>query len=29
MSFSIRKLELADLDAIEAIERASYPTPWS
>ena len=29
MSFSIRKLELADLDAIEAIERVSYPTPWS
>jgi len=29
MSFSIRKLELADLDAIEAIELVSYPTPWS
>jgi len=29
MSFSIRKLELVDLDAIEAIERVSYPTPWS
>ncbi len=26
---SIRRLELADLDAIEQIERASYPTPWS
>jgi ribosomal-protein-alanine N-acetyltransferase len=24
-----RKLELADLDEIEAIERASYPAPWS
>ena len=24
-----RKLELADLNAIEEIERASYPTPWS
>ena len=29
MSFSLRKLELGDLDAIERIERASYPTPWS
>jgi [ribosomal protein S18]-alanine N-acetyltransferase len=29
VSFSIRRLELADLDAIEKIERASYPTPWS
>ena len=29
MSVSIRRLELADLDAIEEIERASYPTPWS
>ena len=29
MSFAIRRLELADLDAIEAIERVSYPTPWS
>jgi len=29
MSFSLRRLELADLDAIERIERASYPTPWS
>jgi ribosomal-protein-alanine N-acetyltransferase len=25
----IRRLELAHLDAIEAIERRSYPTPWS
>ena len=29
MTFSLRKLELGDLDAIERIERASYPTPWS
>ena len=29
MSYSLRRLELADLDAIERIERASYPTPWS
>jgi ribosomal-protein-alanine N-acetyltransferase len=29
MSFSLRRLELSDLDAIEKIERASYPTPWS
>src|SRR6478752_8390027 len=27
--FSLRRLELSDLDAIEKIERASYPTPWS
>ena len=25
----IRRLTLADLDEIETIERASYPTPWS
>jgi len=25
----LRRLELGDLDAIEHIERASYPTPWS
>jgi ribosomal-protein-alanine N-acetyltransferase len=25
----LRRLELADLDAIEAIERSSYPAPWS
>jgi ribosomal-protein-alanine N-acetyltransferase len=25
----LRRLELGDLDAIERIERASYPTPWS
>ena len=27
--FTLRRLELGDLDAIERIERASYPTPWS
>ena len=25
----LRSLELGDLDAIERIERSSYPTPWS
>ncbi len=25
----IRRLELLDLNAIERIERDSYPTPWS
>ena len=25
----LRRLEVGDLDAIERIERASYPTPWS
>jgi len=25
----LRRLEMRDLDAIERIERASYPTPWS
>lgn len=29
VSVTLRRLELADLDAIERIERASYPTPWS
>ena len=29
VSITLRRLELADLDAIERIERASYPTPWS
>jgi ribosomal-protein-alanine N-acetyltransferase len=29
MSFELRRLELGDLDAIEVIEKASYPTPWS
>jgi ribosomal-protein-alanine N-acetyltransferase len=29
MSFTLRKLELHDLNEIERIERASYPTPWS
>jgi ribosomal-protein-alanine N-acetyltransferase len=29
MSIRLRRLELADLDEIERIEQASYPTPWS
>ena len=29
MSVELRGLSLGDLDAIEEIERASYPTPWS
>jgi [ribosomal protein S18]-alanine N-acetyltransferase len=29
LSFSLRTLELGDLDAIEMIEKTSYPTPWS
>ncbi len=29
MSYSLRRLVLADLDAVEPIERVSYPTPWS
>ena len=29
MTVTLRKLELHDLDAIERIERDSYPTPWS
>ena len=29
MTVELRRLELADLDAIERIERESYPTPWS
>jgi [ribosomal protein S18]-alanine N-acetyltransferase len=29
MSFEIRRLQLRDLNAIEEIERRSYPTPWS
>lgn len=29
MSVGLRRLELADLDEVERIERASYPTPWS
>ena len=29
MSISLRRLELGDLDEIERIEQASYPTPWS
>jgi ribosomal-protein-alanine N-acetyltransferase len=29
MMVEFRKLKLRDLNAIEEIERASYPTPWS
>jgi ribosomal-protein-alanine N-acetyltransferase len=29
VTLEFRRLDLADLDAIEAIEKASYPTPWS
>jgi ribosomal-protein-alanine N-acetyltransferase len=29
MMIEFRKLKLCDLSAIEEIERASYPTPWS
>ena len=29
MTLELRTLEIGDLDAIEAIERASYPAPWS
>ncbi len=29
MTVEFRRLELRDLPAIETIERASYPTPWS
>ena len=29
MNVELRRLETRDLDAVEAIERESYPTPWS
>jgi [ribosomal protein S18]-alanine N-acetyltransferase len=29
VTLELRRLELHDLNAIERIERASYPTPWS
>lgn len=29
MSFDLRRLDLADLDAVDRIERDSYPAPWS
>ncbi len=29
MKAELRRLEAHDLDAVEAIERESYPTPWS
>lgn len=29
MKVELRRLDARDLDAVEEIERASYPTPWS
>ena len=29
MNVELRRLEANDLDVVEEIERASYPTPWS
>src|SRR5213594_2547802 len=29
MNVELRRLESGDLDAVDEIERASYPTPWS
>jgi ribosomal-protein-alanine N-acetyltransferase len=29
MKVELRRLDLGDLDAVEEIERSSYPTPWS
>jgi ribosomal-protein-alanine N-acetyltransferase len=29
VTFSLRRLDLSDLDAVDRIERASYPAPWS
>jgi [ribosomal protein S18]-alanine N-acetyltransferase len=29
MNIELRRLEAGDLDEVEAIERDSYPTPWS
>ena len=29
MTIDLRRLDPDDLDTVEAIERASYPTPWS
>ena len=29
MNLELRRLEARDLETVEAIERASYPTPWS
>lgn len=29
MTFTLRRLDLTDLDAIERIEQVSYPAPWS
>jgi ribosomal-protein-alanine N-acetyltransferase len=29
VNVELRRIEVGDLDTVEAIERASYPTPWS
>ncbi|MGH3132655.1 MAG: GNAT family N-acetyltransferase, partial [Gaiellaceae bacterium] len=29
MNVELRRLDARDLDTVEVIERASYPTPWS
>ena len=29
MTYELRRLEPSDLEAVEPIERVSYPTPWS
>jgi ribosomal-protein-alanine N-acetyltransferase len=29
MTLNLRRLDATDLDTVETIERASYPTPWS
>jgi ribosomal-protein-alanine N-acetyltransferase len=29
VNVQLRRLETADLDAVEVVERESYPTPWS
>lgn len=29
MSVTVRRLEISDIDQIEAIEQVSYPAPWS
>ena len=29
MNVELRRIEIHDLDAVDEIEQASYPTPWS
>jgi hypothetical protein len=29
LNVDLQRLESGDLDAVEEIERVSYPTPWS